>query len=174
LEENQQTTGVFALNYGLISGGLAAAFAYILYLLDLHYQGGILVMLTSILLTLAVIILAMYQFKKANNNFITFSQALKIGVGVALIGGIVGIAFNQLMTAVIDPEMMEKAMTFQKEQLLATTTRTEEDIDAQLEMGKTFSSPSMQILFGLIFSLMLGFVLSIIPALAFKSPEIID
>lgn len=171
MEENNPKTGKFALNYGLLLGGISIIFAFMLYTADMHYQGGIAVMLISIALSLAAVIVAMIQFKKANNSFMTFSQALKIGVGVCLIGGIIGIIFNQIMSNVIDPDMMAKAMEFQKNQLLETTTMTTEQVDAQMEMGKTFSSPTMQIVFGLIFSLLIGFVLSIFPALILKKNE---
>lgn len=171
MEEINPKTGKFALNYGLLLGGISMIFAFMLYTADMHYQGGIAVMLISIALSLAALIVAMIQFKKANNGFMTFGQALKIGVGVCLIGGIIGIIFNQIMSNVIDPDMLAKAMEFQKNQLLETTSMTAEQVDAQMEMGKTFSTPTMQIVFGLIFSLLVGFVLSILPALVLKRNE---
>lgn len=171
MEENQPKTGKYALNYGLILGAVSVVFAFMLYTADMHYQGGIAVMLISLVITLAAVIIAMLQFRKANNGFMTFGQALKIGVGVSLVGGIIGIIFNQLMANVIDPEMMNKAMEFQRNQLMETTALTPEQIDAQMEMGKKFSTPTMQIVFGLIFSLFIGFVFSLIPALVLKRQE---
>ncbi|MBQ4914816.1 DUF4199 domain-containing protein [Maribacter sp. MMG018] len=171
MEENQPKTGKYALTYGLILGAISVIFAFMLYTADMHYQGGIAVMLISLAITLAAVIIAMLQFRKANNGFMTFAQGLKIGVGVSLIGGIIGIIFNQLMANVIDPEMMTKAMEFQRNQLMETTALTPEQIDAQMEMGKKFSTPTMQIVFGLIFSLFIGFVFSLIPALVLKRQE---
>lgn len=171
MEENKPKTGKFALNYGLLLGGVSIIFAFMLYTADMHYQGGIAVMSISLALSLAALIFAMIQFKKANMGFMTFGQALKIGVGVCLIGGIIGIIFNQIMSNVIDPDMMTKAMEFQKNELLETTTLTADQVDAQMEIGKTFSTPTMQIVIGLVFSLLLGFILSIIPALILKKNE---
>ncbi|WP_281540466.1 DUF4199 domain-containing protein [Maribacter aestuarii] len=174
MEENQPKTGKYALNYGLLLGGVSIIFAFMLYTADMHYQGGIAVMLISIALSLAALLFAMIQFRKANNGFMSFGQGLKIGVGVCLIGGIIGIIFNQIMVNVIDPEMMNKAMEFQRNQLMETTKMTTEQIDAQMEMGKKFSTPSMQVIFGLVFSLVLGFILSLIPALVLKKQENLD
>lgn len=171
MEENKPKTGKFALNFGLILGAVSVIFAFMLYTADMHYQGGISVMLISLALSLAAVIIAMIQFKKANEGFMTFGQALKIGVGVCLIGGIIGIIFNQIMSNVIDPDMMAKAMEYQKNQLLETTNMTMEQVEAQMELGKTFSTPTMQIVFGLVFSLLMGFVLSLIPALILKKSE---
>lgn len=174
MEENQPKTGKFALTYGLILGGVSVIFAFMLYTADMHYQGGIPIMLISIALMLAAVLFAMLQFKKANNGFMSFGQALKIGVGVCLVGGIIGIIFNQLMANVIDPEMMTKAMEYQKGQLMETTSLTPEQIDGQLEMQKKFTTPSMQIIFGLIFTIIIGFLVSLIPALVLKKQENLD
>ncbi|MFS4456749.1 DUF4199 domain-containing protein [Maribacter sp. 2304DJ31-5] len=171
MEENQPKTGKFALTYGLILGGISVIFALMLFSMDIHYQRGIPVMIVSLILFLAAIIIAMVQFKKANNGYMSFAEGLKIGVGVCLIGGIIGIFFNQIMANVIDPEMMAKALAYQKDQLMQTTALTPDQIDAQLEMGKKFSTPTMQILFGLIFSLFIGFIFSLIPALVLKRQE---
>lgn len=171
MEENKPKTGKFALTYGLILGAVGVIFAFMLYTADMHYQGGIAVMLISLALSVAGIVLAMIQFRKANNGYMSFSEALKVGVGVSLIAGIIGIIFNQLMANVIDPDMISKAMEFQRNQLMETTAMTPEQIDSQLEMGKKFSTPTMQIVFGLVFSLVFGFIISLISGLILKKQE---
>ena len=171
MEENKPKTGKYALNYGLLLEGVGIIFAFMLYTADMHYQGGIAVMLISLALTTAGIVLAMIQFRKANGGFMSFSQALKVGVGVSLIAGIIGIIFNQIMANVIDPDMMAKAMEVQRNQLMETTSMTPEQIDAQMEMGKKFSTPTMQVVFGLVFSLFIGFVISLISGLILKKQE---
>ena len=174
MEENQPNPVKIALTYGLILGGVGIIFALMLYSLDLHYQGGMSVLAVSVLITLAAVILGMIQFRKANNGFMSFGQALKVGVGICLIGGIIGILFNQLIANVIDPEMMTKAMEYQRGQLMATTKMTPSQIDAQLEMGKKFTTPGMQIMFGLIYVVVSGFLFSLIPALVLKKKENIN
>jgi|AntAceMinimDraft_11_1070367.scaffolds.fasta_scaffold18129_3 DNA-binding transcriptional regulator of glucitol operon len=174
MEENQTKTGKFALTYGLILGVAGVIFAFMLYSMDMHYQGGAAVMLISIGLSLAALIIAMIQFKKANNGFMSFGQALKIGVGVCLIGGIIGVLFNQVLTNFIDPEMMNKAMEYQRSQLMETTAMTPDQIDLQMEMGQKFTAPAIQILIGLVYSIISGFILSLIPALVLKKQEVLD
>lgn len=171
MEENKPKTGKFALNYGLLLGAAGVIFGFMLYTADMHYQGGIAVMLISLALTIAGIVLAMVQFRKANGGFMSFSQALKVGIGVSIVAGIIGIIFNQLMANVIDPDMMNKAMELQRNQLMETTSMTPEQIDEQMEMGKKFSTPTMQIVFGLVFSLFVGFIVSLISGLILKKQE---
>ncbi len=171
MEENQPKTGKIALTFGLLLGAFNIAFGFILYSMDLHYQGGIPVMIVSMIAMLAFIIIGLIQFKKANNGFMSIGQGLKVGVGICLIGGIVGLLFNQIMMGVIDPDTMAKAMEYQRGQLMETTKLTPEQIDAQMEMGKKFSTPLMQFTFGIIITIILGFLLSLVPALVMKKKE---
>jgi len=171
MEENQPKTGKFALTYGGILGAIGIVFALMLYSLDMHYQQTMPVIIVSILLTIAGLVIGMIQFKKANNGFMSFGQGLKVGVGICLIAGIIGILFNQLMANVIDPDMMTKAVAFQKEQLLESSSMTPDQIDTQLEAQQKFMTPSMQIVFGLLYVIVSGFIFSLIPALVLKKTE---
>jgi hypothetical protein len=65
-------------------------------------------------------------------------------------------------------------MEYQRGLLMETTKMTPEQIDAQMEMGKKFSTPSMQIVFGLIYSIVASLLLSLIPALILKRKETIQ
>src|SRR5690606_42117430 len=141
MEENKPKTGKIALTYGLILAAISIIFMLMLISLDIHYQGGTMEMGVSIVITIAVIVIGMMQFKKANNGFMSFGQGLKVGVGIGLVGGIIGIIFKQIMAGLIDPQMMEKAMEYQKGLLLESTKMTAEQVDAQIEMGKKFTTP---------------------------------
>lgn len=171
MEENQPNTGKYALTYGSIYGGMLVIFVLMLFSVDMHYQGGAMVVVISVLLAIAAIVFGMLQFRKANGGFMTLSQAMKVGVGIALVGGIIGIIFNQVMSNVIDPEMLNKAMEFQKEALLENTKMTPDQVDAQMEMGKSFSTPGIQIAIGLVFSLVSGLIYSLIAGLILKRTE---
>ena len=170
MENNKPNTGKFALNYGALLGGISVIFALMLYSMDMHYQGGGMVIGVTVILSLAVIVLGMIQFKKANNGFMSFGQGLKVGVGISLVAGVIGIIMNQIMQGVIDPEMMDKAIEFQKGTMIEAGM-TSDQIDAQLKMGESFRTPLMQILFGLLFSIVFGFIYSLIPALILKKTE---
>ena len=109
-----------------------------------------------------------YQYRKANADVMSFWQAVKIGVGVAVISGIIVVLFNLILTRVIDPETMTKAANFQREQLIENTELPIEQIDAQIEMMQKFQTPAIQAAFGLLFSVIFGFLLSLIPAAILK------
>ncbi|MEH6679372.1 MAG: DUF4199 domain-containing protein [Sediminicola sp.] len=170
MEDNKPTTGKFALNYGLILGALGIVFSLMLFSLDMHYQGGMVVIGTSIVMFLAIIVWALLQFRKANNGLMSFGQGLKIGVGISLVAGIIGTIMNQVMEHVIDPDMVVKAMDYQKAMMLEKGM-TAEAINNQMKMAEPFQTPLMKILFGLLFSIIFGFLLTLIPALVLKKKE---
>jgi hypothetical protein len=171
MEENQPKTAKYALTYGALLGGIGLVFTLMLYSVDMHYQGGGMVLGISLALMLAGIVIGMMQFRKANNGFMSLGQAMKVGVGIALIAGIIGVLFNQIMANVIDPEMMNKAMEFQRNAMLEGTSMTPDQIDKQLEMGKKFSTPVIQIAFGLLYFLVTGLIFSVISGLILKRTE---
>lgn len=174
MEQNQPKTGKFALTYGLLLGGASAIFTFMLYTMDMHYQNEWPVIIISIAISLTAIIVGMIQFKKANNGFMSFGQALKVGVGISLIGGVIAIIFGQILMNFIDPDMMNKAMEFQKAKLMDGTALKPDQIEAQLKMQEKFTTPSMMILVGLLTSVISGFIYSLIPALVLKKQEVLD
>ena len=170
MEQQSPKPSTFALRYGIIQGAISIVFVLILFFMDMHYQGGIPILIVSILIMLGVIITALMDYKKANGGFMTVSDGLKIGMGLALIGGIISMLFNFLLTKVIDPEMQAKAMQLAEAQMV-DRGMSKEQIEASLEMAKKFQAPWIQAAFGLIFSIFFGFILTLIPALIMKKSE---
>lgn len=171
MEEKKPTTGKFALTFGIILGIISIVFNVILYMMDLQFQGGFAILIINALIMLAIIIVGMRQFKKENGGFMSFGEAIKIGLGIALIAGVLGIIYQQLLINVIDPEYMQKAVDYQRAVMAENPKLTPELIDQQIEMQQKFSKPWIQMAFALVGSLFFGFILSLFPALAMKKTE---
>ncbi|MGO4919027.1 DUF4199 domain-containing protein [Maribacter spongiicola] len=173
MEENEPKTGKYALKYGIILGVIGIVLSLMLFSQDLHYQIDLKRLFINLLLSLTFIVvggsLAMIEFRKVNNDFISFRQGLKIGVGVALVSGIIGILFNFILTEIIDPETTEKAINYASEMML-DAGMSKNDVDKAMEDQKN-QNPIKQLGMGLIFSIILGFIGSIIPALIIKKQE---
>ena len=63
----------------------------------MHYTQDSSVGIVSIVITIAVIILGQYNFRKDNEGFLSFGEALKLGVGIALISSIIGVIYQVLL-----------------------------------------------------------------------------
>lgn len=173
MEEKKLTTGKIALKYGLIIGALGIVFNLMLFSQDLHYQIDLTRLFVNVgiglLFVIVASIFAMKEFKKGNNGFMSIGQGLKIGVGLSLISGIIGVIFSFILAEVIDPDMQEKAIEFAIESM-RDAGMTEDQIDQRME-GQREPNYPLQIGVGLIFSIVLGFIGSLVPALAIKKQE---
>ena len=79
--ENQQITPAqTALNFGIILGAYNIIVGIMLYFLEMHYQNDQTVGIINIVITVVIIMAGIIQFKKANEGFLSLSEALKIGL----------------------------------------------------------------------------------------------
>lgn len=173
MEENKTTTAKLALKYGLIIGAIGVVFNLMLYSQDLHYQIDLqrllINLIMGILFVVVASIFAMKEFKKSNNGLMSLGEGLKIGVGLSLISGVIGIIFNLILTEVIDPDTTKKALDFAVESM-RDAGMTESQIDQRMK-GQGEPNYPLQIGVGLIASIVLGFIGSLVPALILKKQE---
>ena len=170
MEENQPKTGKFAFNYGLLLGVVSVIFGVMLYSMDLHYDQGWGIRSVSLILALVAIFFGISQFKKANEGYLTLSQALKIGAGIALIAGIISLIYFFLLSNVIEPGYMDKMYEIGKAQAMVDNPKlTEEQIDQGIEMQKGFAWLTYPII--LIMNIIIGLVMGLIAGLIFKKQK---
>lgn len=157
------------VQYGILLGGISVVFALMLFFLDMHYTQESSVGIISIIITIAVIVLGQYNFRKENEGFLSFGEALKLGVGIALISSIIGVTYQVLLVTVIDTETIPKMIAIAENQLYESNPEmSQEQLDQMLEMQSKFISPEMMTAFGLIGGLFIGFIISMISGLILK------
>lgn len=117
--ENQKITTVkTALNFGLILGGISLMYSLMLFFLDMHYQGETATSLIGYTLLIGLVLWAIMHFKKNNDGYISLSEALKTGVGTALISAIIVCIYTIVMIQYLDPEFLDKSIEYQKQKIL--------------------------------------------------------
>jgi len=170
MEEQQVKTGKFALNYGLLLGLVSLVFSIMLYTQNMHYEMSGAVIAVSVVLATVVIFLGINAFKKANGGFLSLSESLKIAVGIALIGAIIGLAYQYILTHFIEPDYMEKAMEIAKPKAFAQNpSLTEEQWAQGVEMQKNFAWVQYPI--GLIINSIFGLIIGLVIGLILKRPK---
>ena len=134
MENNSSTLKSHILQYGILLGGISVVFALMLFFLDMHYTQDSSVGIVSIVITIAVIILGQYNFRKDNEGFLSFGEALKLGVGIALISSIIGVIYQVLLVTMIDPDTIPKMITIAENQLYESNPEmSQEQIDQILK-----------------------------------------
>ena len=170
MEENQPTTGKYSLNFGALAGGIGIVFGIMLYTMDMHYERGLAVQATQIAILAAVIALGICQFKKANLGFLSLSEALKLGAGIALISGIIGLIYFFVFSNYVEPDFMDNMYEIGKQQAMENNPElTEEQIDQGIEMQKSFAWISYPVI--LILNVIIGLVVGLIAGLILKKQK---
>nr|WP_299343657.1 DUF4199 domain-containing protein [Allomuricauda sp.] len=169
MEATQPKTGKFALNYGLILGGISVVFGILLYTQDLHTSQSPALMVFNIVIMGVLIFLGVQAFKKANETYLTIGEAIKVGVGIALIAAIIGILYSYILTSFIDPDAPSKIMDARLAPALESGDITQEQFDQQKEQSLKFWWMGYPVI--LIFNIILGLVLGLISGLILKKAK---
>lgn len=157
------------LQYGTLLGIISVVFGLMIFFLDMHYTQESSVGIVSMGITIAVIVLGQYNYRKENAGIMRLGDAIKLGLGIALISGIIGVTYQVLLVTVIDPDTIDKMMEITQNKLIDENPELpQEQLDQVLEMQKKFTTPGMMVTFGLIGSLFVGFIISFISGLILK------
>jgi hypothetical protein len=168
--ENQVSSKSFMINNGVILGVISVLVSLVLYATGNHLPPHWSATLVSFILTIGCIILATKQFKATNGGFLSWGQGVKIGVGVAIVGGLIVVVYNYLFANFIEPDYMAQMIEIQNQAYLEGGM-TEEQIEAANAMTSSFSSPGIMAAVGIITSAIFGFIISAITAAIMKKSE---
>jgi len=171
MEENQPKIGKYALKWGLIGGLIGLVFNIMLFIQKLHYEQSTVGAVIGVSIFFAVTAFGINQFKKDNEGFLKLGQAIKLAIGIALVGGFIGLIWYALLSNnVIEADYMEKAMEIAKEKQFAKNpSMTQEQWDQGVEMQKKFAWLAYP--FILIFNIILGLVAGLIFGLIMKKDK---
>ena len=154
-------TNTYALRYGLILSLISVAFGIIIYVLDMHYQGDQKIGIVSLVISAVVIMLGLLAFKKDNGGYIQLSEALRTGIGIALISGLISVFYQFLLVTIIDPNTIEKMVNFQMEKIKIQQPEITPKIYDMIESSqKKFITPWVMVTVGIVVSLFFGFIIS--------------
>lgn len=170
MEENQPTIKKISWTFGIILGLVSIVFSLMLYSVDMHYEQSWTVRIISTLLMIAAIVFATVQYKKENSGFLTLSEALKLGTAIGVISGIITLAFFWLLTNVIEPDYMEKAMEIAKVGAFeANPKMTDEQWSQGAEMQEKFAWLAYPI--GIIINIIFGLIIGLVTGLIMKKEK---
>ncbi|MCF6347958.1 MAG: DUF4199 domain-containing protein [Flavobacteriaceae bacterium] len=171
MEDQQKPTKKIALNYGLILGFTLILIGVINYAMGNAYEQDWKIGVISYVIMAFILFIGIKKYKEVNGGFLSLGQGLKTGIGIALIGAVISIIYTIIFMTVIEPDFIDKTMEVSRQKLLENPNLSEEQIEAQIEMSRKFSSPAIFAAFGLIWLLFLGFVFSMISSLIMKKSE---
>ena len=169
MEAQKPATGQIALTYGTLLGVLSIALSVVLYitnsLLDQNWITG----LVGFLIMLGVIVYGQQVFKKSNGGFMELKDALKVGLGIALVGAILGAVYNYIFLTVIEPDFINLIIEKQRETMIESQPNmTEAQMDQAMDLAAKFSRPWVQSSIQIVGGLFFGFIIALISGLIQK------
>lgn len=168
MELKQLTPGNFSINYGLILGGVMILIHVVLYVTGMALEGIQWPNYLYYIIFPVVLIHAIWLFKKNSDGLLTLSNALKIGLLIAVISALTYIVYGLLFNYVIDPEFMEQVIENTGEKLLENPNVTPEMVEKQMEIMKKFQNPFLGSAVWLAFSAIFGLIYGLIGGLVMK------
>ncbi|HBY68418.1 MAG TPA: DUF4199 domain-containing protein, partial [Flavobacteriaceae bacterium] len=115
------------------------------------------------------IIYGLKAFKSGSGGFMTLGDAIKTGLLISLVAGIIGSIFTYLFITVIEPEFIPQMLDITREKMVEQNPNmTEEQMEMAMGMTEKFMSPWIMFAMGLIASLFFGFIISLIAGLVMK------
>jgi hypothetical protein len=166
--ENQTTTTRTALKWGVIIGIIS-----ILYSTAIMISGQIGNQALGYVIYAIIAVglyMAMNDFKKENQGFMSYGQGLGLGVLkctiVGLISGFFSFAYMKFIDPTITDQMMKKAIEEMEKKGL-----TDDQIEQAMEYSKMFMNPGVLFVVGLIGTIFIGFILSLIIAAIVKKEK---
>lgn len=158
-----------ALNYGLLLGLASIALSVITYVMGVHLERPWWTSVLGILIMVVFIVYGLKAFKQDNGGFLSLGEAIKVGLAISVIAGILGALYNVLFVTVIEPDFVTQMLEVTREQMIEQNpSMTEEQLEMGLSMSEKFMSPGIMSAMAIIFTLFLGFIVSLIAGLIMK------
>lgn len=169
-EQPQVKPTKYILNYGLLLGLVSVVFSLMLYFQGLHYEQTAAINAIGFVILFAMVLVTLFQFRKANGGFLSLGQAIKIGTGVAVVGALIGIVYFLLLSNVIEPDYMDKVNEIAKAKAFENNPNlTQEQWDQGMAMQEKFRWIFYPII--IIIQAILGLISGLIGGLIFKKAK---
>lgn len=169
METKKASVKKIAMNYGILLAIISIVLSVLAYVTNNHIDRPWWLSVIGILVTVLVIVYALKAFKKDNEGFMSLGEAIKVGLAISLISGIIVAIYNYIFATVIEPEYVTQVLDFTREKMITDNPEmTEEQLKMAVDMTGKFMTPVMMTAFAIIGSLFFGFIISLIAGLIMK------
>ena len=170
MENQTASVKKIALPHGLILALCTIVLSVIVYVMGMHLEQPWWQGVLNLAFSIAIIVYGLKAFKRDNGGFMSLGEALKTGLAIALIAGIIGSIFTYLFVTVIEPEFTTQMLEVTREKMIEQNPEMSDDqLEMAMGMTENFMSPGIMVALGIISSLFFGFIISLIAGLIMKN-----
>lgn len=167
--ENSPSIKPFAYTYGIIMAGYSILVLVLMYVFGLTEQNWYLAVINGIA-SIIIFVLGLKAFKKSNGGYLSIKEAIKVGLAIAAISGIITAIYTFIHYTFIYPEFIdmvrEKAYTD-----MADGGMSNEQMEQAGGVMDVTTSPWFFATVTLISSLFFGFLISLIAGAIMKKQD---
>ncbi|MCG2430147.1 DUF4199 domain-containing protein [Aequorivita xiaoshiensis] len=169
MENQTASLKKIALNFGVLLALLSIVLQVISFVLDAHIDRPWWLTILQLVISIGVLVYGIKAFKTDNAGFLTIAQALKTGLAISLVAGIISVIFNYIFINYIDPDFIQKTLDFSREQMITDfPNMTEEQMENSLEISAKFMTPTIMSAMGILATLFFGFIISLVAGMILK------
>lgn len=169
MENQKGSVKKIAMTYGLMLALLSIGLSVVVYVMDAHIDRPWWANLLSFIIMLAIIIYGLKAFKQENGGFLSLGEAIKTGLAISVIAGIIGAVFTYLFVTVIEPDFVTQMLEFTEEKMITDNPEmSQAQLDTAMSMTEGFMTPGIMATMGIIATLFFGFIISLIAGLVMK------
>ncbi|GGC08569.1 DUF4199 domain-containing protein [Dyadobacter sediminis] len=159
--EERTSTARVALKYGVLTSVIIMVYTTIINVSGLS-QNQFLTSLTFVFMIVAIV-LAMKDYREQNKGFMSYGEGLGLGTLVSAVMGLLSSAFNMFYMQFIDNTLLEQAMNKVREDM-EKSGKDDAQIDQAMELSQRFMSPGIVFFMGVLGSILMGLIVSLIVA----------
>ncbi len=172
MEDQKSTTKQIMLNSGLMLGFISILISVANFAIGDIYKPHWAVSVISIIATIAVIVLGIKKVKELNNGYLTLGEAIKTGLGIALVSGLVFLVYFFVFTNFLEPEFYARSLEVKEQAVLEMYPNlTDDQLEGAMDLQKKLNGPVFTSAILLIVSLFFGFIVALIGGLVMKKVE---
>lgn len=171
--ENKKSMFSYALNPGVILGIVLILIAVIIYVIGIDPMENKWAGIPAYFAIALVIFYSQKNYRdQQNNGFLSIGEAVKLGVTIAVIGGVFYAIYNIIFVTVIEPDFVEDMLLKTEEQILEQNPEiTDDQLDMAMGISRKISSPALSIPLAIIGNAIVGLIFSLITGLILKKSD---
>ena len=167
-----QTASVkkIALPYGLLLSLTTIVISVIVYVMGMTYDQPWWQSVLNFVAMIGFIVYGIKAYKNDNSGYLSLGEALKMGLAIALVAGLIGSIFSYLFVTVIEPDFAVNMLDATREKMINDNPEmTQEQMDMAIGVTEKMMSPGILVAFSIVGSLFIGFIISLITGLIMKN-----
>lgn len=164
-----------AQKYGLMMGAILIIVSLVLYLagmVDLETgKAGFLGTFLSYVISIGAVVMGIMAYKKNNGNFLSLGDALKQGMIIGIIGGLIVAIYNIIFFQFIEPDLLDNIREASLEQAEERGQVNSDTEDTMNNMMNIFISPGFIFVVTVVMKFFLGLIVGLIAGAIMKNEK---